>query len=109
MRRVALQAFRTARLSPLRKLGRGTQLSLLTSGCSLGARSVSWSRKAQIPASSMHVRRLSIAAVSAVIGTGAWYAYKDTKVASESRSSNAQQLRSFSRVAGADGRLMDAG
>src|SRR5436305_8936091 len=96
MRRVAIQAFRTAHLSPLRKLGRGNQFPSFTPSY---APVSSWNGKERTPPSSMRFRRFPIAVVSAVIGTGAWYVYKGTGV-SESVSSNAQQSRSLSSVTG---------
>src|SRR5436305_6352036 len=95
MHRVAIQAFRTVRLLPLRKLGRGNLLPLLTSGYALGAQSVSTSsRKIPISISPMRFRRLSIALASTVVGTGAWYMYKSRE--GVSGSSNVPQSRSLS-------------
>ncbi|KAL4930665.1 type 2C protein phosphatase ptcF [Aspergillus undulatus] len=78
MRRAALQAFRTARAPAWRVAGRKPPAISFTSSQSLNLRPYS-SRPENLSASlqsSMHLRTFSVAAVSAVVASGAWYAYQ---------------------------------
>lgn len=81
MRRAAVQAFRTARRAPVWKVGgRRANCAYFSSGQALGLRPSSTGRNAAfIPASlqsSMHVRNFSLAFISTLVASGAWYAYK---------------------------------
>lgn len=84
MRRAAIQAFRTARRFPLRKLlaDCGLPNSSSRNAVGIGPLSASSSPRREhgarpTPASFMHYRNFSIALVSAVVASGAWYAYRD--------------------------------
>jgi pyruvate dehydrogenase phosphatase len=81
MRRAAVQAFRTARRAPVWKVGsRRATSAYFSSSHALGLRPSSTGRHAAfIPASlqsSMHVRNFSLAFLSTLVASGAWYAYK---------------------------------
>lgn len=81
MRRVALQAFRTARRTPNRNLRRTNSLATFTTNHALAFRGPSSARRnaAFIPASlqsSMQFRNFSLAFISTLVASGAWYAYK---------------------------------
>lgn len=76
MRRAALQAFRTARRSPLWKISGKRAYAYFSSNPTVAGRQASF-----IPASlqsSMHVRNFSLAFISTLVASGAWYAYKGT-------------------------------
>ncbi|PGH27544.1 hypothetical protein AJ80_00785 [Polytolypa hystricis UAMH7299] len=80
MRRAVVQAFRTARRPPVRSpLGR-IPLTPFTSNHALALRSVSTRKTAAfLPAtlqSSMQLRNFSLAFLSTLVASGAWYAYK---------------------------------
>ncbi|KAI9793552.1 MAG: hypothetical protein M1816_007985 [Peltula sp. TS41687] len=83
MRRAAIQAFRTARRFPFRKLLAECGLPSSFSRHAVGLRSTSSSGRREdhglspTAASFMHYRNFSIALVSAVVASGAWYAYRD--------------------------------
>jgi pyruvate dehydrogenase phosphatase len=87
MRRAAVQAFRTARCAPVWKVGgrRATRAHFST-GQALALRPSSNRRhNSFIPASlhsSMHVRNFSLAFISTLVASGAWYAYKGTQQSS---------------------------
>lgn len=83
MRRLALQAFRTARLNPVRRLARSPSAPLFASNHVLSSRAAFSSRSTSsfIPAvlqSSMLFRNASLAFISTLVASGAWYAYKGT-------------------------------
>jgi pyruvate dehydrogenase phosphatase len=80
MRRAAIQAFRTARRAPLRKLAghRGFPL-LLTHDLNRRSSSTSKGQSSNsTSAKSMYFRNFSLALVSSLGGLGAWYAYRGT-------------------------------
>ncbi|GLI72239.1 [pyruvate dehydrogenase [acetyl-transferring]]-phosphatase 1, mitochondrial [Penicillium ochrochloron] len=81
MRRAAVQAFRTARRAPVWKVTSKRPCSLTYTHNSVrGLRSYSGGRRPSLaPASlqsSMHLRRFSLAVISTVVASGAWYAYR---------------------------------
>ncbi|KAH8697155.1 phophatase 2C family protein [Talaromyces proteolyticus] len=87
MRRAAVQAFRTARCSPVWKAGgRRASRAYFSSGQALALRpSFTRRQNSFIPASlhsSMHVRNFSLAFISTLVASGAWYAYKGTQQSS---------------------------
>ncbi|BCS24659.1 type 2C protein phosphatase ptcF [Aspergillus puulaauensis] len=81
MRRAAIQAFRTARRAPIwRVAGKKPPAISFTSSQSVNLRPYS---SAKYPAilssslqSSMHLRTFSVAVISTVVASGAWYAYQ---------------------------------
>ncbi|KAJ5157461.1 uncharacterized protein N7482_008561 [Penicillium canariense] len=100
MRRAAVQAFRTARRAPVWKFASKRPCSLtLTHHSSRGLRSYSGGRRPFLaPAasqSSMHLRRFSLAVISTVVASGAWYAYRGDGTAQ----SLATQIRGFASSA----------
>jgi pyruvate dehydrogenase phosphatase len=81
MRRAAVQAFRTARRSPVRKFICRNPLIPFTNNHVLVFRGASPTRNTAtfIPStlqSSMHLRNFSLAFISTLVASGAWYAYK---------------------------------
>ncbi|KAL2828725.1 phosphatase 2C-like domain-containing protein [Aspergillus cavernicola] len=81
MRRAALQAFRTARRAPVwRVAGRKPCAILFTSSHSLSSRPYTSARHPALLSaslqSSMHLRTFSVAVISTVVASGAWYAYQ---------------------------------
>ncbi|OJJ47495.1 hypothetical protein ASPZODRAFT_130993 [Penicilliopsis zonata CBS 506.65] len=82
MRRAAVQAFRTARRVPVwRVAGRKPCTVSFSSSQALALRASSAAGKTQsfLPAtlqSSMHIRNFSLAVISTVVASGAWYAYQ---------------------------------
>jgi pyruvate dehydrogenase phosphatase len=79
MRRAAVQAFRTARRTPTHNAVRRS--NSFSTNHALGFRAPSFARRnaAFIPASlqsSMHLRNFSLAFISTLVASGAWYAYK---------------------------------
>ncbi|KAL1968890.1 hypothetical protein VTN77DRAFT_1251 [Rasamsonia byssochlamydoides] len=79
MRRAAVQAFRTARRAPVWKVGgRRATCAYFSSGHALGLRPSSTGRNAAfIPASlQSSMRNFSLAFISTLVASGAWYAYK---------------------------------
>ena len=88
MRRAAIRAFRTARLSPVRKFlsSKGFPASSASNALGLHPLIPSSKQNASLHPlqSSMYFRNFSVALVSALVGSGAWYTYKGTL--SESRS-----------------------
>ncbi|KAE8154843.1 phosphatase 2C-like domain-containing protein [Aspergillus avenaceus] len=81
MRRAALQAFRTARRVPVwRVAGRRPRAVSFSSSVPLGLRpSAAGKHPPYLPAtlhSSMHIRNFSLAVLSTVVASGAWYAYQ---------------------------------
>lgn len=83
MRRAATHVFRTARCRPLRNLGR-TPHAPFTSNHAVALRAISSAGKtaAITPAtlqSSMHFRNFSLAFISTLVASGAWYAYKGSQ------------------------------
>lgn len=87
MRRAAvqgLQAFRAARYNTVwRTGGRGASRAYFSSGQALALQNFFTKRQTSfIPASihaSMHVRNFSLAFLSTLVASGAWYAYKGTQ------------------------------
>ncbi|PGH07815.1 hypothetical protein GX51_01525 [Blastomyces parvus] len=85
MRRVATHGFRTARCRPLRNLGRASLAPFTANHASAVAlRTLSSTGKtaAITPAtlqSSMHFRNFSLAFISTLVASGAWYAYKGSQ------------------------------
>lgn len=77
MRRVGVQSFRTARLHPVRRIYSRTYFTHYNA---LGPRRAASTRTASVPPtvlkSSMHVRNFSLAFLSTLVASGAWYAYK---------------------------------
>lgn len=81
MRLAAIQAFRTARRVPVWKaLGRRSSVVPFSSSQTLGLRPFSAGKHASsIPASlqsPMYLRNFSLAVISTVVASGAWYAYQ---------------------------------
>ncbi|KAK2763888.1 hypothetical protein FQN54_009506 [Arachnomyces sp. PD_36] len=81
MRRAAIQAFRTARRNPSPSIVRRNSSATFSTSHALGFRNPSSARRnaAFIPAtlqSSMHLRNFSLAFISTLVASGAWYAYK---------------------------------
>ncbi|KAJ5443963.1 uncharacterized protein N7458_007835 [Penicillium daleae] len=100
MRRAAVQAFRTARRAPVWKVTTKRPCSLTYTHNSVrGLRSYSGGRRPSLaPAalqSSMHLRRFSLAVISTVVASGAWYAYR----ADGTAQSLATQVRGFAASA----------
>ncbi|KAL2359277.1 hypothetical protein RJZ56_007881 [Blastomyces dermatitidis] len=96
MRRAATYVFRTARCRPLRNLGRASPAPF-TANHAVALRALSSTRKtaAITPAtlqSSMHFRNFSLAFISTLVASGAWYAYQGSQqpggVTNSSGSSN---------------------
>lgn len=118
MRRAAVQVFRTARLASARRLVLNKSSPIHPSTCAVGVRSASSApgRENGPPprsTTSMYFRNFSLALVSTLVASGAWYAYKlspPTKSGglvqsasgrdSQSPSSGLQQSRSLASVAG---------
>lgn len=91
MRRAAVQAFRTARRSPVRKLLGLRGLPVSAAYQTLGLRSASSSSRKDarpVTSSSMYFRNFSLALVSTLVATGGWYAYKATPASSSGGSVN---------------------
>lgn len=109
MRRAAVIAFRTARLAPPRNLAVRARSGFQSSSYVLGIRHASGqpktSSKASISstvaatpkgASSMYIRRFSVAVISGLVGYGAWYTYKgQTELSSGGNPFSAAQQRGF--------------
>jgi pyruvate dehydrogenase phosphatase len=109
MRRAAVIAFRTARLAPPRNLAVRVRSGFQSSSYVLGLRHASGqpktSSKAGISstvtetskgASSMYIRRFSVAVISGLVGYGAWYTYKgQTELSSGGNPFSAAQQRGF--------------
>ncbi|KAJ5996615.1 hypothetical protein N7499_007066 [Penicillium canescens] len=98
MRRATVQACRTARRAPVWNVSvkRPSPLSF-THNQLRSLRSYSGSKRSYFPAaiqSSMHRRNLSLAVISTVVASGAWYAYQGDTVKSA-----ASQFRSFASSA----------
>ncbi|KZF25793.1 pyruvate dehydrogenase phosphatase [Xylona heveae TC161] len=83
MRRATVQAFRTARRASFhRKLGRGRYGPVSSSNLVQGLRSISSGREhgrlsPLASSSSMYFRNFSLALISTVVLSGAWYSYRD--------------------------------
>lgn len=108
MRRAAIQAFRTARRAPLwRVAGRKPPAISFTSSQSLNLRPYS---SAKHPAflsaslqSSMHLRTFSVAVISTVVASGAWYAYQgDSSQTPAAAGTSSSQFRLFTTTAQAE-------
>ncbi|KAH8803284.1 phosphatase 2C-like domain-containing protein [Xylogone sp. PMI_703] len=102
MRRVAVRAFRTARQVPHHSFIRNSHGGILqASRSTLSLRAVSSSTRTghavARPASSMYIRRFSVALVSSLVGYGAWYTYKGAEPGS---SAITQQSRSITSTSG---------
>lgn len=109
MRRAAVRAFRTARQVPHQTLFRSGRSSVLhASRYALSVRSASSSSRPESnvakPASSMYIRRFSIALVSSLVGYGAWYTYKggESKGDIVSQQSRAITTSSYSGAVSSD-------
>lgn len=81
MRRAAAQSFCRARRYPLRKITPRTAVALFTSNHALGSRAASSTKTTAAFApvalqSSMNLRNFSLAFISTLVASGAWYAYK---------------------------------
>ncbi|KAI9815078.1 MAG: hypothetical protein M1827_002921 [Pycnora praestabilis] len=81
MRRAAVQVLRTARRAPICKHLRRHIFPISSSSYAVGLRSASSTSKrdssaAPSPASSMYFRNFSLALVSTLVASGAWYAYR---------------------------------
>ncbi|KAI9831454.1 MAG: hypothetical protein M1819_005053 [Sarea resinae] len=77
MRRAAVQALRSARRAPIRKLARSRSPPVLH--YTSGLRSLSTRREhgaGGLASSSMYFRNFSVALVSTLVASGAWYAYR---------------------------------
>lgn len=106
MRRAAVRVFRTARLSPsrgaLRSFRGGFQdqsyvLSIRNaSGRPEPAAKVAKALPSIASASSMYIRRFSVAVISGLVGYGAWYTYKGQS----GDLTSSQQGREFSSTSG---------
>src|SRR5215470_16555265 len=73
MRRAAVQVFRSTRRPLLRKAFRYRTPLTTPPNHTLGQRSLSSRRDAQVLRSSMHIRTFSVALVGAAVASGAWY------------------------------------
>ncbi|KAJ5748135.1 uncharacterized protein N7511_009831 [Penicillium nucicola] len=98
MRQATVQACRTARRAPVWNVAvkRPTPLSF-THNQLRGLRSYSGSKRSTSPAAiqpSMHRRNLSLAVISTVVASGAWYAYQGDSIKSA-----ASQFRGFASSA----------
>ncbi len=121
MRRAAVIAFRTARLVPSRSIAHRSRSVFQSSSYVLGIRHASGrtetsskagaSSTAASPAkgaSSMYIRRFSVAVISGLVGCGAWYTYKgQTQLAKGGDPFSAAQQRGFasSTVPGPEGEI----
>lgn len=98
MRRVAVQAFRSARRPCLRKVPRSRAIAFFPSN-GLGQRYLSRQRASStLLTSSMQLRTFTGALVAAAVASGAFYAYRGTQPVSSA--TTAEQLRSASSDAG---------
>ncbi|KAL4781892.1 phosphatase 2C-like domain-containing protein [Aspergillus varians] len=106
MRGAAIQAFRTARRAPVwRVAGRKPSAISFT-----GSQSLRPYTSAKYPAflsaslqSSMHLRTFSVAVISTVVASGAWYAYQgDGLQTPAAAGTSSSQLRSFTTNAHAE-------
>ncbi|KAL4881444.1 protein phosphatase [Aspergillus karnatakaensis] len=108
MRRAAIQAFRTARRAPVWRLaGRKPSALSFTSSQSLNLRPYASARHPTfLPASlqsSMHLRTFSVAVISTVVASGAWYAYQgDSSHSPAAAGSSTSGIRSFATAAHAE-------
>ena len=85
MRRAAIQAFRTARCTPFRKLLRTRTFPLVSSNYALGLRSASYlsEQSGSVLLQSSMLNRFSVAFVSALVASGAWFTYRNTSTGSQ--------------------------
>jgi len=99
MRQAAVQALRTARRAPVWQAGKQPSLLSFTHNQVRGSRPYSGGRRLFfVPAtlqSSMHLRNFSLAVISTVVASGAWYAYQGDSNAQ----SLATQVRGFASSA----------
>ncbi|KAL4821660.1 phosphatase 2C-like domain-containing protein [Aspergillus spinulosporus] len=102
MRRAALQALRSSRRVPVWRVGGRKPSISFTSSPSLGLRSYSTPKLSASLQSSMHLRTFSVAAVSAVVASGAWYAYQGDGSQTPAAAGTSSQIRSFTSTAHAE-------
>ncbi|KAL4808504.1 phosphatase 2C-like domain-containing protein [Aspergillus unguis] len=109
MRRAALQAFRTARRAPVwRVAGRRPSAISFTSSESLGLRPYTTPKRPALLSaslqSSMHFRTFSVALVSTVVASGAWYAYQgdSSQSSAASAGTSSSSFRAFTTTAHAE-------
>ncbi|KAL4975707.1 phosphatase 2C-like domain-containing protein [Aspergillus desertorum] len=103
MRCAAIQALRTARPVPVWRVGGRKPSISFTSSLSLGLRTYSTPKLSASLQSSMHLRTFSVAAVSAVVASGAWYAYQgDASQTPAAAATSSSQIRSFTSAAHAE-------
>lgn len=99
MRRATVQAFRTARRAPVWKsAGKRPSPLSFTHNQVRGLRPYSGGRRTFLPAAlhgSMYLRNFSLAVISTVVASGAWYAYQGDGAAQ----SLATQVRGFAASA----------
>ncbi|KAL4868823.1 hypothetical protein BDV12DRAFT_169107 [Aspergillus spectabilis] len=105
MRRAALQAFRTARRAPVWRLA-GRKPSAISFTSSLSLRPYTSARhpihlSASLQ-SSMHLRTFSVAVISTVVASGAWYAYQGDSSQSPAAGTSSSQIRSFTTTVHAE-------
>ncbi|KAL3472763.1 protein phosphatase [Aspergillus californicus] len=107
MRRAAIQALRTARRAPVwRVAGRKPSALSFTSSHSLHLRPYT---SPKYPAflsaslqSSMHLRTFSVAVISTVVASGAWYAYQGDTQTPAAAGTSSSQIRSLTTSAHAE-------
>lgn len=108
MRRAAIQAFRTARRAPTwRVAGRKPSAISFTSSQSLNLRPYSSAKHPALLSSSlqssMHLRTFSVAVISTVVASGAWYAYQgDSSQTPAAAGTSSSQFRLFTTTAHAE-------
>ncbi|PWY76239.1 phophatase 2C family protein [Aspergillus heteromorphus CBS 117.55] len=107
MRRAAIQALRTARRVPTWRVAGRKPCAVSFSSSRLGLRPSSGRHPSYLPAtlqSSMHLRNFSLAVISTVVASGAWYAYQGNGAQQASAGLNAtsaSQLRSLTTTSSA--------
>lgn len=99
MRRAAVQAFRTARRPPVRNLPGRPAASLFMSNHAVALRSASFSRsgvaiRPAVLQSSLLFRNFSLALISTLVASGAWFAYNDNRLEGASPSTTGVALDS---------------
>ncbi|KAI9375408.1 phosphatase 2C-like domain-containing protein [Aspergillus egyptiacus] len=106
MRRAAIQAFRTARRAPVWRVA-GRKPAISFTGRSLNFRPYTAAkypfRLSASLQSSMHLRNFSVAVISTVVASGAWYAYQgDSSQTPAAAATSSSQIRSFTTTAYAE-------
>ena len=104
MRRAAVQAFRTARRLPVRNLPGRPTASLFTSNHAVALRSASFARsgvpiRPAVLQSSLLFRNFSLALISTLVASGAWFAYNENRPEGSSPSTTGVALNSSAPIA----------